>query len=54
MIGEFNTAQPTGPGAGSTGGSGNKLLMLLVVGVVLYFGYKYLIKKPAEKEKQAQ
>lgn len=47
MITEFNTNTP-GSSTGKTGGMGN-LLTIAVIGIALYMGYKYLIKKPTEE-----
>ena len=55
MITEFNTtpapAPSSTPGA-TTSGGGDKLIIIAVVLVAGYFAYKYLIQKPAEKEKE--
>jgi hypothetical protein len=57
MISEFNTTPAPAPGpmstpGGGTSGNADKLIMLAVVVVAGYFAYKYLIQKPAEKEKE--
>lgn len=48
MISEYNTSG----GSFNTGNSNGMSLILKIAifGVVAYFGYKYLIKKPAEEE----
>jgi uncharacterized protein HemX len=56
MITEFNTTPAPAPAPSSstpgTSGNADKLIMVAVVLVAGYFAYKYLIQKPAEKEKE--
>lgn len=49
MITKFDTSvAPSGAGKGS-----NTLLYLVIAGVVIWLGYKYVIKPELEKRKQA-
>jgi|688.fasta_scaffold2867787_1 hypothetical protein len=50
MISEYNTSS-NGSTPGKSGGM-DLILKVAIVGVVLYFGYKYLIQKPADEEKK--
>jgi hypothetical protein len=48
MISEFNTNNAS---SSTPGKSGMDLILKIAIGVVaVYFGYKYLIKEPAEKD----
>ena len=47
MIKKFDTSG----GAGSTSKSSNALIYILVGGIALYLGYKYLIKPEMDKRK---
>ena len=51
MISEYNTSNSGSSTPGKSGGM-DFILKIAIVGAVLYFGYKYLIKKPAEEEKK--
>jgi len=48
MISEFNTNAPGSNNSGSSTGM-STILKLAILGVALYIGYKYLIKKPSEE-----
>jgi len=47
MISEFNTTTPGTTNSSSTGMS--MILKLAIIGIGMYLGYKYLIKKPSEE-----
>ena len=47
MITTFDTSTTKG----SSKGSMNKVIMIIVIGAGLYFGYKYIVKPAMDKRK---
>jgi len=47
MITTFNTSKK-----GSGSGSMNKIIMVIILGAGIYFGYKYIIKPAMDKTKK--
>ncbi len=54
MITKFNTPSVSIPATAPSGKSSNTLIYVLIGGVLLYLGWKYLIKPKQEKTAQAE
>lgn len=52
MIAKFETGSPAAQTAPGTGKGMNTLVILAVVAVVAYLGYKYVIKPEVDKQKE--